>query len=297
MKIEDFVRSVLPNFDRTVIKEDLNGVKEKLTNITIPVYEEAVSTLSKDRFKKGTLGKFQDNCISRLGPQKGNYLDTILHSVKNINKKIDNVLNLIDEYYAKDVTREGMSYLRVTLLQWVETAGFVDKYARKLLDVTYMMLTEQFDRSQNINWRKHRGLKFLLVREYDFWTALKALGLNEREEKNKIERIPEALAKADKVSEARQLMGLSNIDPLGFGLISARFNPIYHVRMAVARWQVKNYKKAQVEKESLELKLEFLKQRREGKKNAQLEQTIDYTQDRLDELEYEIDKMEREANG
>ena len=297
MKIEDFVRSILPSFDRTVIKEDLTGVKEKLNAITIPVYQEAVNTLSKEQFKKGALGKFQSNCISRLGRQKGNYLETILTHIKIINKKIDRVMTLVDDAYAKDVTREGMSYLRVTLLQWVETAGFVDKYARKLLDVTYQMLLEETDPEHHVNWRKHRGLKFLLINEYDFWTGLKALGLKDDDEREKLERIPEAIANPNAISEARQTMGLSKIDPLGFGLISARFNPIYHIRMAITRWQVKQYKKAQVEKESLQLKLEFLKQRRNGKHNAKLEQTIEYTQDRLDELEYEIDKMEREADG
>ena len=99
---------------------------------------------------------------------------------------------------------------------------------------------------------------------------------------------------ADSIANTNSIIGANRTDPFQFGLIPIVLNPIYHVRMAIADWQVTRYKAAQEEKRMLEFKLLKLKLAQTGKKDARLDEQIEYTAGRLDKLNYKLKTMEEQ---
>lgn len=84
------------------------------------------------------------------------------------------------------------------------------------------------------------------------------------------------------------------MDPYHFGLIPIKMNPIYHIRMAIAEWQVARYNAAIEEKRALEYRLLALKASSDGKKDAKLEEAIEYSEARLAKLNYKLATMEED---
>jgi hypothetical protein len=80
-----------------------------------------------------------------------------------------------------------------------------------------------------------------------------------------------------------------------FGFINHRYNPIYHVRLAIAEWQAAKYHEAVEEQKSLELRLMHLKKQRSGQQDAALEKMIDVQEKRMLVITNEIIEMERDA--
>lgn len=64
--------------------------------------------------------------------------------------------------------------------------------------------------------------------------------------------------------------------------------------MMIADWQVSRYKAAQEEKRMLEFRLLKLKLQSTGKADAKLDQNIEYTEQRLQQLNFKLHKMEQE---
>ena len=88
-------------------------------------------------------------------------------------------------------------------------------------------------------------------------------------------------------------VGASRVDPMNFGLIPIVLNPIYHVRMMIADWQVNRFKAADEERKLLEFKLLKMKMTDGGKRDANVDRQIEYTEGRLQKLNYKLMEMEK----
>jgi hypothetical protein len=125
-----------------------------------------------------------------------------------------------------------------------------------------------------------------------FLVSLNAALTNEREIKDKLEDIPNVIVSPETVEVTQRTVGLTKTDPFQAGLIPFVINPIYHVRMRIAEWQVRRYELAKEEMVAAELKLLMLKESRSGKKDAGLERKIEVYDDRVQKLRRKILEME-----
>ncbi len=92
----------------------------------------------------------------------------------------------------------------------------------------------------------------------------------------------------------KSLLKLSSVKglPIMAGFVG---NPIYHIRLAVADWQIASYNKRKEDKKTLELKLLYLKSISNNEENPKLEKQIQFYEKRVAKLAYNINQIEEEA--
>lgn len=299
MKIERYVRSLLPNFGKNKVMEDLRSINEELTTNTIPCYEKAVTVLKGKKWPTDLMNDMEGQFEKRVGLYSVNHINAIYRCLKNCNANVTALIDIVDNNYASDIMREGISYLMANQLQYIEVCNFVSPYARRWLIYTYGVMT--MASSDQKNYKKmsefSKEEEYLRANKENFILSMGILSKSPKEVEKNFDKIPDIVADPDKASIASATVGASNLDPFGFNLIPVAMYPIYHVRMAFAQWQVNRHLLMQEEKKQLEYKLLALKEMKSGDNvDPRLDRQIEYTEMRIEKLRYKLNRLVEEAN-
>lgn len=296
MKIIDYFRSLLPNFEKNRVTEDARVTYSSLENSSIQSYKEAEKTFTSFTFKSkkvkelivvfnritGTAGK--NNIvisISRL-------LNKLLEQQESVRERIENV-------FEDTVLTDGMGCLKGNLIRVLEVTAFISDYSTRLLN--YIIINETAEVTGDENYVKDNIVpaeeKYIQDNFVNFCTFLKYLAIDKEKFVKTLDTIPDVLLNKDNAGVIGGTYGESKLDPLlicGFGPTVS--NPIYKIRLVVAEWQLETYKERQELKKVLELRLLNLNLQLETTPNAQVEREIEVTQARVDKLTYHLRKME-----
>ncbi|WP_257292801.1 hypothetical protein [Endozoicomonas sp. ONNA1] len=296
MKVDTYVRSLLPSFEKTRILEELRTAREELVDITIPAFKAGSEAFKTNKFKHRETQSWDKQFKNYLkeNAYKNDYISSIYQILNRSLKVIDDIGVLVNKSYSNDVMADALSYIKANLLQYTEMLRFINTTSRRLLLLTYGLEASTVNKEADRDIFKSIDAKHVQKHLTNYIVALNILNRPVGEVEKSMKKIPDMDINPENVQNVRETVGASRIDPFGFGLIPVFMNPIFHVRMAIANWQAKQYKLAQEEKTQLELKLFHLKQSRSGKRDAKLEQNIEYTQDRIEKLAYKIHRMEED---
>jgi len=290
MKVENYIRSMLPSMEKVQIKEDLRNLKEELDGKSIPPYVSASEFFDKNyTFKSRDILALQKIADRRVDHRAKNLVLLARTALEQSTKNVGTVIELVDKHYSNDVVRDGMTYLKVNINQYIESMSFMSIYARRLLLVTYGL--EAMGNTGTVDKALSRDLRWIEKRFNDFLVCVKANLKKEKVLKKEFEEIPDMQVKPEAIAVVKETVGSNKIDPNGFGFISARLNPAYHIRMAWIKWQVHRLRQAEEEKELLEFKLAHLRNQREGKKDAKLEEIIERYEARVQKLQFQTQEM------
>ncbi len=297
MKIGNFLTSLLPTFGKDQVLEDCRLTLGEIKNGTLPAYEAAAPLFKSWKFKSDKL-KDQFATFQRLTHSGGNFVDAVAKGLKLATDNLEAVEDMIGKTYNEDVASSGLTYLKANLLQFVETAGFVSKYARKYLDYIYALETaevgEAEDQSAAMDTLVKAQVEWLDKNLIPFATAFGIVTTQPTKLRQVLANIPDIVATPDNAQTLGSTMGQAKLDPLQFGLIPIWLNPIYHVRLAVAEWQAARYKEMQEELRLVQLRKLNLERAVQGKSDAKIQKEIAYLAARKDKLSYELARMERE---
>ncbi|MBH14257.1 MAG: hypothetical protein CMF37_15195 [Leeuwenhoekiella sp.] len=294
MKLTALFSSLLPSTSKETLLGDINLIRESINLHTLPVYKTAADLTRKAPLKGEIAEEFERKAKRNLELYKDNAIQTVHTSLTRAVANLSVVEELIRKNIEQDsLMRDAMTYTQASLIQYVQVARFCSSYARRLL----LVMTEEASEVLSDDYSKSSNREMEYVKQYmdGFIRGINAIGGKKQDTVEAFEKIPDILLNPETVDVTKQTVGINRMDPFKFNLIPYRWNPIYHLRMAIANYQVQNAKLAQEELESLELRLLHLKQRRDGKENASIEQQINHTQGRIDKLRYKLHRDEEKA--
>ena len=297
MRIQDFITSLLPSFEVDRVKKDILTLREELKTTTIPGYVDGAKYFKTNKVKSPLVQEYQKNFDSVVKTSiRGSYIEVTAEVFQKLPENLDALERLVDRYFANDVIAKGMTYLKVNLLQYVEAISFALRYGRKLLLWTYQAETnfalgDQDKIGQELTQYERDWLK---ANASHFGNVIRILAGSAADLEKSIDALPDVVITNENVPVMQATVGASKLDPFKFGLIPVKLNPIYHIRMAIAEYQVKRYKAALEEYRTLEYQLMALENARTGKKDPKLEQAIEYNQNRLQKMNVEIARMEED---
>lgn len=297
MNFQQYIRSLLPSFGKSRVLDDIRLLKEELDSHTLPPYENAAKVLGRrSRFQARDIQEFAKRFDKEVKTRtRGNFIVVIHETLKNTAQLLDTVEKLADKAYSNDIIAAGMSYYMANLLRYLETVSFVVRYSRKLLLWTYAAESNALENKVEEMGREltKAEREWMQVHQEGFFRAITLLGKKPQELEQAFSEIPDMTIDPKTEDVVKRTVGLTRIDPLALGLIPIAFNPIYHIRMAVAEWQVSRYKAAQEEKRLLEFRLLRLKELEAGKPgDVKLQEQIEYNTARLEKLNFKLAKME-----
>jgi hypothetical protein len=297
MSIESFVSGLLPSFDSARINEDIEGLREEIKDIVLPMYTLA-SNVTKGKTLRAQDTDELKTLFMKTFPEyrDKNYFDGIRRIFTNVQKNLDTIEDKLPDLFAKDVTKETITYQKANILQYLTTVRFTIKYAiRSLNRLTANEAALLFDRREQVDSFLAPGeLKWLMANRAGYFEALFALDVSPAEFGRTIDSIPQVIVTEKHAGIVNQSIGSKVLDPMRLGFMAPRFNPIYHIRMAIAEWQIRRLKSKQEEKIMLELRLLRLKEAFTGKDDPKLADQISYNEGRLQKLTADIEEFENQ---
>lgn len=303
MKALNFWKSLLPNFAKSSVLEDCRMTKLVLATTVQPSYEGAMRLFGSRKFENAQLQQDWERYRRAVrGASGANTIVAIDKAIKNMITTLDLVEELVERDYNEDVVSGGISYYKASVLQMLENIGFASDYALKYLNYALVVETALIEKDDDSEEEidsvtahiTPAELRFLSDRFGDFCTIMNVLTKPTNNIKTDLEKIPDVAISEDGDRVVATTIGASRLDPLQFGLIAAWSNPIYHVRMHIASWQVGRVNAAKAEKDMLELRMLRMKRAQEGKNDPILQREIEHTQRRIDEARMFIRDKEQE---
>lgn len=296
MKFSAFLKSLIPGFEKDNVLEDVRLTRTELKEITIPAFETSISLLAGKELKSKEIENF-DKIFRRNNPGFPRELfEGMLEGLHIAEANMDVVEDLISRTYNEDVAASGLTYLKANLLQFVEVASFVSKYARRFLFYTFVLESAEYEAnslkaSESLSKAEIRWIEDNML---TFAQAFKIVATPKAKLAKQFADVPDIVITGDNEDHLMHTTS-AKIDPLQMRFIPAWLNIIYHVRLGIAEWQVGRYNAAKEELKVIQLRKLHLERLRAGKADAAIEKEIAYLEERAQKLNYKLRQMEEEA--
>lgn len=282
MKHNLFIQSLLPNFDKERINEDIRITSLEMKNITIPAYKQAEPFLSKWTFQNPTVLKRIEIFNSIVERRRKNIITTIYEGLVIANVTLAELERLVDSSFESNVAGGGITYGRSTLLQMIEAIQFVSRYSRRLLNYIFVAETSQFENEDTVTEAlTPADIQWVEDNFINFCNAFNVITKPTKELDKMIEAIPNVVISDDNYDNLVSVAGEQKVDPMKLGFIPVFLNPIYHISMRVAEWQTNRYHAAKQEVKCLQLRQIYLKSLDEKNSDAKIQKEIQYIEDRI----------------
>jgi hypothetical protein len=302
MKALNFLRSLLPNFAKQTVLEDIRTTRLVLTAITVPSYESSMRLFgSRKLANPGLLKDWEVYRRNVKGANGANTIAAIEKTLKPMLATLDLIEKLVEKDYSDDIEGAGITYYKAAVLQMLESVSFASDFALRYLNYVTVVESaeirldddeEEADDAATI--LTPAEVRYVSDRFLDFCAVMDTLSKPSDKLRTDFEAIPDVVITASGDQVVSNSIGLSKLDPFRHGVVPLFMNPIYHVRMAVAEWQHLRYEKAKAEKEALELRRLRMERLLQGKKDPSIEKQLEHNQKRIEDLSALLRKTEEQ---
>lgn len=282
------LKKVLDSLSTTVKKE---SVVESFENIMTGLTDEVLPSLeyiikdSDEPFIKDN--KFLKNLSKLTVRTKDNkeYLNIIKKLLNNIVKEQKNITNLIDKELNDYITSKGSTAKDLSIMKLVTDISSIVFYIQ---DMCYYILVDDKDTSlpkiRLNDIRKYSGsyINLFPVFYKDFSKYVK--DISKVSEETVYRETPKVIMMDMLFKSSGKFLKLP---ASGFN-----GNPIYHISMWLVDKEIERYELLKDKKKLIELKLLELKLQEQNESNPKLKTQIEYYEEKISKLEYNIKEIE-----
>ena len=285
MKPQDFIKSLIPDFDKQRITEDIRITADELRNYTLPALKQAEQFMGKWKFESAQIQAQLPIYTAAVKQRKANIIATINEAMKNAAVNLEEVARMIDRSYSDDIIGQGLTFFKANLLQFAEYVSFASRYARRYVNYVYAAETAVFDGQDPVeDILAPADIQWIEGNFLNFCNVLNVVGIPVKEVTTALDNIPDIAILDDNARTLSATVGEKKLDPLAMGFIPIFLNPIYHIRMKIAQWQTNRYHIARNEIQCLKVRKANLEALAAGKPNPKLQQEISYIETRIQGL-------------
>lgn len=298
MSIVSFVKSLIPRIERNDVAEDLRASEKELSGMAIPAWSAACEHFKINRLKSDETEVFTVDFYRFFdlhGARKDvNFVCDISRRLGNFSQNLHFISSVLDSAVERDILSSGLTMPAAFVIRSAANISFVSRYLLSLLNYLYMCEARavkpgEFEDDLEISKAE---VKYV---QNNFATFVKLFS-EYSEEPSKFSKaykaIPEIFVGNDN-DVAKQAVTEIKADPLEqLGLAGFIGNPIYQVRMVIARWQNERYESAKAKKQQLELRLLYLKSQSENSEDPAVIREIERLQSRIESYDRSLRETE-----
>jgi hypothetical protein len=296
MNLTKWLEGLLPRIGKATVLEDLRITEKEFLDTVTPCYAQAAEYFKVAKFKSPDVialsSIFYRNYSKPASSGKVNFISEISDQIPTILKNLNHLEIQIEDLFSRDIIREGLSVRKAILLLHAENMSTVSRFSIDLLDYVYHKEIEmQTNLADN---------DILPVTEKKmtsgighFARCFSLLAIKPEKFIKEIGTIPDVVVNLKNeaaVFSANSANLIHANDALLLG--GETLNPIYHIRLIIAEWQATRYKAYGAKKKLLELRLLNLKTTSSGEPNLAVQKEIEYMEERIRTLDYQMKKME-----
>lgn len=291
MKILDYVRRMAPTYERKEISHVLKQLHEELDDFTLPAAKGAQEAFVDHTFKSTYARELTQSLRKRVMFQ-GSPLDVLVNAVERLEQNIPALEAEIKRQFSFQFATSNLTYSRLTLLRYIEAALFFAKYFRKLLLRLVAEEAVTLGSAAPIRWSKAEKM-WLDTNLKTFVDVFPYMDMDSQRLVKMLKNASTAEIDESTFDVAQKTLG-SAMDPMQLGKMeTVGFSPVFSVGKAIAELQVKRYQGVKEEHQALLLRLQELREMKEdGRISPKMQKLIEYTEDRIEKLDYQINQIE-----
>lgn len=289
----EFFMSLLPSLSRREIIIDVTHSYDELREIVIPMYD-----LNVEGDFKGKLSVEMDRMLkkSKVDFSKNSFT-TIGKLLKKIEANEEDVIKMLENEFAKTIIKDVIDYKKLNIIKYVEALNFVNDYARRYI---LALVHEEFDGdiASKITGPVDKATHAWVNDAGNMESFIKVLEILTPDLKNFLGTLKNLEGHVFEPSEWEAIRATSGskLDPNGFGFIPVRWNPIYHMGLAINTWRIAKYERNKEESAKLQLMVMALVEQKsktsDKEKLENLAKQIKYHSNRINILTAKIEDIE-----
>ena len=280
--------SFIPTFRKNQIVESAEKTHETLTQYTLGPIEQASTLFQGYKWKDKEVAEIMKQVDEAV---KGkNSFDRIFRCLNNAVKIIEFCAQYSERIFSETETRVSLTYEKYTLMRTVQLAEFAAKYSRKLLNVTLALEVKANNSGVDVLPSK-KEMDWVVKNTVAFCSALRVLDHSADDFEKHLKSVPDALINAETEKTFASTVGEHKYDPMNMRNFSVDYNPFYFIGMLKASYQAQYYESCQEDLQLLQFRLQQMQRQQAGQNDPKLEKQISYTQNRVTELQAEVDEM------
>ena len=290
--VVEFVQSLVPRMAKDDVVTDISTTIQEFETLVLPIVASLRSEKKHIKLKAGVSKGIMSTFSSHYkGKGKSHIVEALDEALPNVITNMKTVRDNLDSSLEADVITAGLTAEKATLIRIAEHGAFMTDYC---LDLISCVISDEVEEKSDIKNDDIPPIKLRKLTENaaNFGILLNTYSVDPKLFKDKINTIPPVTFNADTATLIRGTYGESSLDPFN-AILTHGFtgNPVYHLRMVWEEYQNKRYRAKADKKKMLELKVLQLKHLTEGRNDPKVESQIKYIQNRINELEYEMEKM------
>lgn len=301
MNIVRYVKELQRNFSLKRVRENLDLTRDQLINQTIPIIESLAKEFNRaggrNSLKSETYKNFNEAIRKEVqtGPRGGNLFDVVAIGLNNSVETLNWLSGYIEKSFENDITSASLDLARANALQLLDGISLLSRYSRRLADVVLIAETRVMDNveASELDSITPLNLAYLSNNRGAFVHMLSAMNKRVGDFEKIFEQMPDVNVSEIKNENALALHGKDKVDPLRFGFVESRFNPIWLIVTNLADYHNSCYQEAKEDRRLLELRIERYKRNHQNNPNPKLGKIIEGYEADLDKLRAKIAKMEK----
>lgn len=279
MNIVAFLKNIMPSFGKKDVREKIRLVLSKITEIAQPSAESTFADLDERKPKSAFFKTFLRELLSESTAAVRNHVSPyklVLMTALNNGQKL---MTLIESYVDKNVPStihiEGTTYQTGSVLRLIELLDFLADYTLRNLNFIVASETEieAFDKP-DMNPSTPFELKWLLANRDSYFKVMFLLAKDPKTIMAMIDSLPE-IAMGDVDQENIPALAGAQGDPLQLGIIPGASWIFHKIGITLVNYELDRYDRALKDKRVIEMRLESLRNRRNGNPDAAIETVID----------------------
>lgn len=299
MNIIAFLKNILPSFGKKDVREKIRLVISKITEIAQPSAEAAFADLDERKAKSGFFKTFLRELLlessATVRNAAGPYKLVLMTALNNGQKLMTMIESYVDKNVPSTIHIEGTTYQTGSVLRLIELMDFLADYTLRNLNFIVASETEieAFDKP-DMNPSTPFELKYLLAHRDAYFKVMFLLAKDPKAIMALINDLPEITLGDVDVSNSPALAGAQG-DPLQLGIIPVVSSIFHRIGITLVNYELDRYDRALKDKRVIEMRLESLRNRRNGNPDAAIETVIDGYDRELIVLRQKISDYEERA--
>lgn len=292
MKIKAYLKDLMPRLQRSELEESISKLQVELTDTVLPEYENANEFFGTRQFKSKWVEQFDKLFKNEFRVKyKGNIIAGIATTLPLL---VDN-LNAIQRLTTKmepSWSKDAVGLLSLNLVRSIDHLSFLTMYARRLLNMILMMEMNVAEGKPETHDIQKSEVNWLNINKTMFLGAYSILTMKRADLERRLKEVPNVVIGEDSADMIEGNLERPQVDPLGLGLIPLPINIFYHVGRFVSELQAKRYKSSIAERDTIQMRIMYLRQLEQQEADPILRSEIEISQSRVEKLNYEIKEME-----
>lgn len=292
MNIKDYLKGLMPRLQRSDLDEAIAKLNGEMNETVLPIYESAVELFGERKFKAKWVEQFDKLFEKEFRVKyKGNFFSGIGSTLPLLMENLTAIQRLtsnVEPSWSKD----AVSLLSLNLVRSVDNLNFLAQYARRLLNSSLAMEMNVAEGKDQFFDIPKSEIEWLNINKTMFLGAYSILTMKRAELERRLKEVPNVIIGEDSVDMVENNLERAQTDPLNLGIIPLPINLAYHIGRFIAERQAARYKSAIAERDSVQMRLMYLRQIDQGQADPILRGEIEVSQSRVEKLNYKIKEME-----